>query len=245
MIRSCICGSNSFSHTRDHDRSIINRSISLPPSLSSSQRANKDTKNPYSSRGLDKFTALLAEIEEKRQKIYSETNDPDNISLVRFVYSDNNDLKPIVVLKANRKSTGSPSTSNRIRRCNSGPHLGNFNLKIYPPTSASTVEQKSPRCDQLLAQEAKMKRCESKLEILKRPCCYWPAVMIMILLFLAVFGRSGAILCTSIGWYFVPTIADHHSLKRSSKKKDYHDRKLSDKKQSVQGHKGNVQRNSP
>ncbi|GMH13639.1 hypothetical protein Nepgr_015480 [Nepenthes gracilis] len=53
----------------------------------------------------------------------------------------------------------------------------------------------------------------------------------LVLLFLALFGRSVAILCTSLGWYLVPTMTSRSSdLRRSVKKKDYSKRLVDNKK---------------
>ncbi|RYR54622.1 hypothetical protein Ahy_A06g029930 [Arachis hypogaea] len=57
-------------------------------------------KNPYSTRGLDKFCKLLAELDERRKKVYSKMN-PHDISFV-FAYSDNDNFVPIVVKVKNK-----------------------------------------------------------------------------------------------------------------------------------------------
>ncbi|GLT71185.1 hypothetical protein SLA2020_432190 [Shorea laevis] len=57
----------------------------------------------------------------------------------------------------------------------------------------------------------------------RRPSYYLPAVVIFILLILLVFGRSFAILCTSVGWYMVPALKESENTRRPSttKKKEY------------------------
>lgn len=60
-------------------------------------------KNPYSNRGLEKFTTLVAELEEKRKRILSR-NGSDNIALVRFVYKDSNNCVPVVVKTRNKSN---------------------------------------------------------------------------------------------------------------------------------------------
>ena len=46
-----------------------------------------------------------------------------------------------------------------------------------------------------------------------------PVFIILILLFLAFFGRSAAILCTSIGWYMIPTLSSKRPSSKPAKKK--------------------------
>ncbi|GAB4852353.1 hypothetical protein Ancab_016546 [Ancistrocladus abbreviatus] len=218
VAASFICGSNSLPR---EDDDLESHSANSTPRRSSSRK--KDDKNPYSSRGLDKFCTLLAEIEEKKQKIYSQLGE-DEISLVRFVYSNGNSVKPIVVKAKGKKERLSKSLNN------SGP-LDN------PPAPAPALVPSPAAADAVVkhsssqAEENKQKPWLNKwrLNRLKQPCYYWPAIVVLILLFLVFFGRSVAILCTSIGWYLVPTITNGDSnLKRSMKKKDYA-RKLSDK----------------
>ncbi|KAG6608423.1 hypothetical protein SDJN02_01391, partial [Cucurbita argyrosperma subsp. argyrosperma] len=63
---------------------------------------SKDKKNPYSDRGLDKFSALLTDLEQKRKQIYAQT-DPENIVLVRFAYKNSDECVPVVVKQKEKK----------------------------------------------------------------------------------------------------------------------------------------------
>ncbi|RYR06128.1 hypothetical protein Ahy_B06g085921 isoform A [Arachis hypogaea] len=86
-------GCGTFHHEADDE---------LPCPTPRKSKTKKD--NPFSTRGLDKFSALLADLDERRQRIYSQMN-PHEISFVRFVYSSTNDFVPIVVkVKNNNKS---------------------------------------------------------------------------------------------------------------------------------------------
>ncbi|KAL7175643.1 hypothetical protein ACSBR2_029274 [Camellia fascicularis] len=74
MVKSFICGTGSFQHQIEEDDEP-----SSPCSIPRKQRKSnlcksKDSKNnnPYSDLRLDKFSALLAELESKRQKIYTQ-----------------------------------------------------------------------------------------------------------------------------------------------------------------------------
>ncbi|PQP95556.1 uncharacterized protein Pyn_29941 [Prunus yedoensis var. nudiflora] len=106
MLSPFSCG---FFHPEDvHDEPISSSPCSTP--RRSSRRSSKDSKNPYSSRGLDKFSALLADLEEKRQKIYAETP-PQDISFVRFVFKDSNDDVPVpIVIKVKDKKEDQTTT---------------------------------------------------------------------------------------------------------------------------------------
>ncbi|KAJ0086148.1 hypothetical protein Patl1_08815 [Pistacia atlantica] len=173
-----------------------------------SRSHNKGTKNPYSTRGLDKFSALLAELEEKKQKIYSQRGSED-ISLVRFVYKDTDDFVPIVV-KVKKEKT-----------------------KSVDDIKETSVQHESKTVDKFLVDQSKDDRIitkkksfswnEIKLNDWRRPSYYLPAAIILILLFLVFFGRSFAILCTSIGWYMVPTLQGENSSNEISqeRKKKY------------------------
>ncbi|KAL9266524.1 hypothetical protein AKJ16_DCAP25761 [Drosera capensis] len=76
--------------------------------------SNQNSKNPYSNLGLDKFSVLLEELEEKKQQIFSKIGQED-VSLLRFSYSGNNELKPIVVT-----AKGQKDVKGKIYSCNGG-----------------------------------------------------------------------------------------------------------------------------
>ncbi|GAB2250348.1 hypothetical protein Droror1_Dr00013707 [Drosera rotundifolia] len=76
--------------------------------------SNQNSKTPYSNLGLDKFSALLEELEEKKQQIFSQINQED-VSLLRFSYSGNNELKAIVVTAKGKKDV-----KGKIYSCNGG-----------------------------------------------------------------------------------------------------------------------------
>ncbi|KAK9080194.1 hypothetical protein SSX86_001869 [Deinandra increscens subsp. villosa] len=188
-------------------------------------RSNKDSKNPYSNRGLDKFEALLADLDGKRQKIYTQKGSED-ISFVRFVYKNANDVKPIVVkIKDQRKQEKDPKNKlddTKTPVLSPRPHpVGDTAVQLAKPP---IISKKSTKIsfDQL----------RRKLGEWWRPWYSLPLVVMLILVFLVFFDRSFAIFCTSIGWYFVPTISNGQSetTKRAKKtmKKEY-SRKSSEK----------------
>ncbi|KAH0988385.1 hypothetical protein GBA52_015562 [Prunus armeniaca] len=232
MLSPFSCG---FFHPEDvHDEPISSSPCSTP--RRSSRRSGKDSKNPYSSRGLDKFSALLADLEEKRQKIYAETP-PQDISFVRFVFKDSNDDVPVpIVIKVkdkkedqNNNKISKPDQYQVLVKAKHATPLDKFTVE--PSTPTKEVSQEQPKTDD------KKRRVfwswsfsDMNLGLWKRPSFYLPVVMVFILVLLAVFGRSVAILCTSIGWYALPTLKEsssRSSTRKASKKKD-HVRRFSD-----------------
>ncbi|XP_052201016.1 uncharacterized protein LOC127807327 [Diospyros lotus] len=192
MVNPFICGAGGFHHQEeeeDQDYCQYSSQRKLRRSGGISLFRTRDSKNPYANRGLDKFSALLAELEHKKKEIYTQ-KDSQSISFVRFVFSDSNNLKPIVVrLRGKRRDKDKDK------------HIS----KGLAHNSDEKEDGKSP----------KKKRYSWKTTMdMWRPCWYLPAAMILIMLLLAVFGRSFAILCTSFGWYLVPAMARERSSAR-------------------------------
>lgn len=248
MPKLLICGASNFQLEDQEDELPKSASAGSSPSSTprrsrksgfSKSHNNKD-KNPYANRGLDKFSALLADLEEKRQKIYAETGSQDT-SLVRFVYKNSNDLVPIVVkLKDNNNTNKNKKERKPKRSCST---IKNEDVKeIKQATSDTESQDKFPIETSIAVTEVKKESNSNnkkmlnrsiswnmKLDMWKRPSFYLPVVVILILLVLTVFGRSVAILCTSISWYLVPTLLESSARTRLlTKKKDYV-KKLSDR----------------
>lgn len=244
MSKLFICGSNFQLEDLEDELPKSASAGSSPCSTPRrSRKASNRDKNPYASRGLDKFSALLADLEEKRQKIYAETGSQD-ISLVRFVYKNSDDLVPIVVKLKDKNNNQKEKKTKRSASMNN-----NDEFKEIKQTTNNTSESqdKFPIETSIAVKEVKKPESNNKkiakrsfswnmkLDTWKKPAYYLPVVMILILLLLTLFGRSVAILCTSIGWYVVPTLQDSSSRKRlSTKKKDYV-RKLSDRRMVSEG----------
>lgn len=226
-------------------------------SFSSRSSSSSHNKNPYAMSGLDKFSALLAELEEKKQKIYSQVN-PDEISLVRFVYKDSDDFVPIVVKMKKKDKQQQDNNISNIKQSQSPPRKQDSNqlkdkFRLESSNSSPENKQVNQSDNNNNSNERKkmmMKRSWSfsfswsdifKLGNWRQPCYYLPAVVVLILLFLVFFGRSFAILCTSIGWYIVPTLQSKTSsnpnvIRRPMKKKQYL-RIYSDNKMVASAHK--------
>lgn len=235
MLRPLICGS--FQDKEEEDDFELLRSCSQakkpsrkPTRWHSFGGRNKDNnKNPYAGRGLDKFSALLAELDSKRQKIYTQKGSED-ISLLGFVYSNSDDYKPIVV-RLKRQPDKTTKLEKREEN-KSKTELATDNYKV------AMIEQ--PKGD-----DAKPSRIESEIKtrrknislawdrvikwknLRRRPGYYVPVIIILILVLLAIFGRSFAILCTTLGWYFIPTIQASSGSSLKKMKKDYYVKALS------------------
>lgn len=211
MLNSLICGSF---HSQEDEDEIRSPSPCTTPTRKS---RNKKDKNPYATRGLDKFSALLSELEEKRQQIYSQAGSQD-ISFVRFVYSSSNDFVPVIV-----KMKDPQTQRNSIDHNKENDHK----ISTIREDKVQVVNEETRM--ELDQAEKKIKEKNKKKVYLKwrRPSVYMPLFVILILVFLAVFGRSVAILCTSVGWYLVPTLSSNTSVKQA----DWSSNKMKKKKE--------------
>lgn len=250
MSKLFICGSNFQLEDLEDELPKSASAGSSPCSTPRrSRKASNRDKNPYASRGLDKFSALLADLEEKRQKIYAETGSQD-ISLVRFVYKNSDDLVPIVVKLKDKNNNNNINNNKKEKKTKRSATMNNNEeVKENKQTTNNTSESqdKFPIETSIAVKEVKKPESNNKkivnrsfswnmkLDTWKKPAYYLPVVMILILLLLTLFGRSVAILCTSISWYVVPTLQDSSSRKRlPTKKKDYV-KKLSDRRMVSEG----------
>ena len=225
MLNPFICGTGTFNKEEEVDNSPCS-------SPRKSSRRKYNNKNPYSTRGLDKFSALLSDLDEKRQKIYSQVGS-ESISLVRFVYSNSNDCVPIVV-KLRDKKEDKTKNFRYVKDNNhvSATHTNSEAVDKVPVenNTASLEEVKQPRLE-ISNEKTKIKKRFSwnmKLDNWRRPSYYLPVIIILILFFMALFGRSFAILCTSIGWYVVPTLKDSSNTTSSTTKKKIYVRRMSE-----------------
>ncbi|KAL8217724.1 hypothetical protein R6Q57_021097 [Mikania cordata] len=146
-------------------------------------RINKNATNPYADRGLDKFEALVADLDRKRHKILTEIRSED-ATLVKFIYISSNELKPIVIRLHDRKQHHDTSSL----RNNAG------------------IETKEENTKQVFGDHIEKIRSDIKIGEWLKPCYCFPLFVILILVMLMFSGRSFVILCTSIGWYLVPIV---------------------------------------
>lgn len=226
-------GASSFNHV-DEDLSS-----SAPSTPKSSKKTKQSSKNPYSSRGLEKFSSVLSDLEARKEKIMAKkglTESPG--TMVRFMYSNSKDWIPIVVrLKeenatiANSKSN--PSSPKKPALAQPKPkELPSAPPSPEPKEAVAQQEKKVKKRVKWIEGEGGRKRGEWwKL----RPSYSMLMVMLLILLCLVVFGRVFAICCTAVWWYLMPGFNggdESGNTRKRSVSKDYV-RKLSDKRLSA------------
>ncbi|MCD7459769.1 hypothetical protein HAX54_041932 [Datura stramonium] len=223
MFNHLICGN--FHHQEDQHVDMDNLSPCSTPKRSkriSNSRTKNSRHNPYADRGLDKFSALLANLDDQKQKIYDKMGS-DDISFVRFVFSDNsNSIKPIVIkLKDRNQTLSSDSDDDKLMiKIKNSEFVDKKTVQEVLNISASEVDQERK------AKSNRRRKVFRNLKVanFKKPTYYMPLAIILILVFLAVYGRCFAILCVSIGWYIIPTIkassrrTKRKYVKRSSEK---------------------------
>lgn len=204
------CGAGSFAHV-DEDS---------PRSPSSPRGSRRKHGNPYSARGLEEFSNVLADLESRREKIMAKAGSR-GVAFVRFVYSNSQDWVPIIV---RRREQGPADPEEGKAETGGGGEAG------QSKSDAAGEQQASPPRP---AEQAAKKGEGSGglLQLLRwRDSYYWPAVVVLILLCLALFGRVFAICCTSMWWYLVPAVrAGEGRHVRKPVKKDY-PRRMSDRR---------------
>ncbi|XP_050892751.1 uncharacterized protein LOC127098257 [Lathyrus oleraceus] len=209
MLNPFVCGTF---NPIDDDELFAN------PDSSPRRYKRKNSKNnPYSTRGLDKFSALLSDLNDKRQKIYSQMN-PHDISYIRFVHSNKDDFVPIIVKVKNK--------SQEIKV-----------VKARNLTNSSTDQSSSVVTMEKRNQPKKRISMNVKKIEMDKPMLYLAFVVIMILLMLTVFGRTVTTIFTCVLWYANPTMKDGSLSSRTSMKKDF-GRGLSEKKMVVTSDEG-------
>ncbi|KAF7817436.1 uncharacterized protein G2W53_031405 [Senna tora] len=188
-------------------------------------RSRSHSKNPYSTRGLDEFYALLADLDQKRQQIYSQMR-PQDISIVRFVSSksNTNDFVPIIV-KVKNKEQKHRSEELKVRHVSSNTQA----------VDKCAVEVESTGGEKQPMKKQSSCYCWNHVHMWRRPSLYLPVLVIFILALLTVCGRSFATLCTCILWYIVTAVKDSSSSSSSStstkstNKKKHYTRGMSEK----------------
>lgn len=218
MLNHIVCGT--FHPEEDDDEALW--STSSTPIRS---RRSRDGKNPYSARGLDRFSALLADLEEKRQRIYSEVGSQD-ISFVRFAYSNSNDCVPIVVKLRDKKQENIKDDNETLRSA----ETVDDRFAVEAGDDSDELKRAGMKTD--ASTEKRKIRFSWKISAgdWRQPSFYLPMIIMFILLLLTVFGRSVVVLCTCLGWYLVPAIKGGSSdVKTPATKKKIYVRRKSDK----------------
>ncbi|KAL0924798.1 hypothetical protein M5K25_005656 [Dendrobium thyrsiflorum] len=243
-------GVSSFNHV---DEDLSNSAPSTPKS-SKKKQPSSNSKNPYSSRGLEKFTSVLSDLEARKEKIMAKKGLNGNSgTMVRFMYSNSQDWIPIVV-RVREENTTNNSKSNPASPKKTAPALPKLKELSPTPPSPKPQPQPQPKLKELSSPKPKEEAKQEKKVIKKRvswiegeggkrrgewwklrPSYFMLVVMLLILVCLVMFGKVFAICCTAVWWYLVPNFngADESgNTKRRSLSKDYV-RKLSDKRLSA------------
>ncbi|XP_077233458.1 uncharacterized protein LOC143875741 [Tasmannia lanceolata] len=214
-----LCGN--FSHVDDEQ----------PWSTATPRKSRRrDSKNPYSKRGLDKFSNVLAELESRRENIMAQMGSQD-IFLVRFVYKNSNDWVPIVVKIRGPKETKTEKSG--IIDDKNKPSDQNSRAIDQHPTRSSAGKEIVLRKLDGRVKKFSLGVKERGVVLLRQRSNHFVVTMILILLCVVIFGRVFAIFCTSIWWYMAPTLKSGNlNGKRTMKKES--DRELIEKKLHVE-----------
>uniref|UniRef100_A0A0E0KFD1 ZCF37 n=1 Tax=Oryza punctata TaxID=4537 RepID=A0A0E0KFD1_ORYPU len=190
-----LCGTASFKHVDDDDDPAARGTGGGSPKQPRRKHGGGKA-NPYAERGLDKFSTVLSELEARRNMILRRVGSGSGLVMVRFVQS-NGALEPIIVKLPDEQRPKDEAAK-----------------KPRPSTAAQQGSPASPRegaaAAPALASRAPPGPASRASSFswgrMRRPAWYWPAVMVLMLVCLAVFGRVFAICCTSIWWYIAPTL---------------------------------------
>ncbi|KAI3761120.1 hypothetical protein L1987_51528 [Smallanthus sonchifolius] len=156
-------------------------------------QSNKNATNPYADRGLDKFEALLADLDQKRHKILTEIGADQDVSMVKFIYKSSNEIEPIVIKLQDQ-------TKHHNMSLLSSPEYLDHQKDV------SFIKRINNRGNE--AEKVNMKQVvdDTTQKEWWKPRYYFVLFVILILVLLMFSGRSFAILCVSIGWYLVPIV---------------------------------------
>jgi len=191
------CGTGNFAHM-DHDEPLS--PAPSTPKGSSSKLKKHSNKNPYSARGLDKFSMVLAELETRREKIIAKTG-AQGVAMIKFMCDNSKqDWVPIIVRPKENKAPGQAAE-----------------LKKLPaPAEAKKVDEQQAISKKKVKEEKEEAWSLSFLRWRESYC--WPLVIVLILLCLVMFGRVFAICCTSVWWYMAPSMMERCVKKKMVKR---------------------------
>ncbi|KVI06708.1 hypothetical protein Ccrd_014937 [Cynara cardunculus var. scolymus] len=171
-------------------------------------RTSKNSTNPYADRGLDKFEALLSDLDHKRQKILTQKGSED-VSMVKFVYrSPHEEVTPIVIKLRHQRKHNKTSLSQTQEPKQHQKDVA-FAPDKYGGNGIDEGKRGKPALVDGKSKMIKKIKCDEwgrKVREWWKPSCYLALFVILILVLLMFLGRSFAILCTSLGWYLVPII---------------------------------------
>ncbi|KAF0900635.1 hypothetical protein E2562_033518 [Oryza meyeriana var. granulata] len=187
-----LCGTSSFKHVDDDPAARATGGGGSPKQPRRKHGGGK--ANPYAERGLDKFFTVLSELETRRDRILRRVGSDSGLVMVRFVQSSGA-WEPIIVKLPDEQ---------RLKKHKPAARLA--------PPSTPQPDPASPREGAAPAAKNAALRATRASSFswgrMRRPACYWPAVMVLMLVCLAVFGRVFTICCTSIWWYLAPALSN-------------------------------------
>jgi len=213
MRENMFCGAGSFKDV-DKEEGTAGAGKPAKAKTKAGGKAKGRNNNPYASRGLDKFSVVLSELESKREKILRRVGsdvDADHL-MVRFVQSEKKGWVPIVVKLPHEEEKQTAAGAKKRQG------------KPASQSSTPPTEPASPKEDPVAVQAKATVPPAKKSKAggvrwswawgrkMMRPCYYWPLAMTLLLLCLVVFGRVFAICCTSIWWYVLPILSGEEAL---------------------------------
>lgn len=220
----CECGTGSFKHV-DEDPDDLGCTGGSPKDRERRRHGSK--VNPYAERGLDRFSVVLSELETRRAKILRRVGSDTGLVLVRFVQSSNGDWTPVVVKLPEQpppsKKAAATKKPTRAAAASTATPLWRSPAPASPgppdPTSPREREGASSATAKVVVATSKTKVPARKASFswgrrMRRPSQYWPSVIVLTLVSLAVFGRVFAICLASIWWYVLPTLGSGEDARR-------------------------------
>ncbi|KAG8099533.1 hypothetical protein GUJ93_ZPchr0013g34981 [Zizania palustris] len=213
MQEMLFCGTGSF---KDVDKD--GHGGGKAPEAVKKKSGGGKKENPYASRGLDKFSTVVSELESRREKILRRVGPAadggDHRVLVRFAQSEAKGWVPIVV-----KLPPEEEQRRQQEGCKKRKQAAASTTSSSPPQPTPLAsEPASPKEDVKLSSAAAAVPVKRKAAgdgerwswswgKSVRPQHYIPFVAVLLLVSVVVFGRVFAICCTSVWWYLVPILS--------------------------------------
>uniref|UniRef100_A0A7N0TJ20 ZCF37 n=1 Tax=Kalanchoe fedtschenkoi TaxID=63787 RepID=A0A7N0TJ20_KALFE len=238
-MKPLICGCGSFHEPGDELHLCSSNNKIKKSSKCSARRCRsnegrgvgevKRSKNPFAARGLDKFSSLVADLTEKRQKIYAQSGDDSADLYVWFNFSGSDDCKPVILKLKDKKQQKPEKKELGVVKDKTTAHdkpedtqsslLAEVdNNKVVGAANAERVDRARKRSKSLLS--SYYAYYTDRLR--RRPLLCLLTATILTLMFLSVFGRSVTVMWITVGWYLLPTTSVPRSgARRAVVKKDF------------------------
>ncbi|CAL5061921.1 unnamed protein product [Urochloa decumbens] len=223
MQEMVFCGTGSFKDVDKEEGAGGGKPAAAAKAKKVCGGKSKGKDNPYASRGLDKFSTVLSELESKREKILRRAGSDVDAGhlMVRFVQSETKGWVPIVVKLPHEEEQAADA-----KKRQSKPGKPSSRSSSTPPTEPASPREDPTKPAPVAAAAAAAVKAAVPVKKSKaggvrwswawgkkvRPCHYWLLAMALLLLSLVVFGRVFAICCTSIWWYLVPILSGEEAI---------------------------------